>query len=105
MFPSGETSDAELLMRAPEKLVTAENRRGMLILGRPPGPVKGAPDRTAYWPGYLAAGPWCKANPNGPLSELLSLTPADLFAGLRYPGSITAIRASTLHRPALLASR
>lgn len=53
-----------------------------IYLGQPLKSVEGAPDRCAYYVGYLMVEAWVKANPKRPLGDLLRVKPADLWRAL-----------------------
>ncbi|MEM7515537.1 MAG: hypothetical protein AAF368_01250, partial [Planctomycetota bacterium] len=94
-----DLTQAEALMWTPEELESAQKNETKLLeafkraslsddpevhatflqLGPTPAGVPGAPSRTAYWIGYLAAKRWHAANKDEPLSALLQLTALDLF--------------------------
>jgi hypothetical protein len=105
VFVSGELtgtqSEAALLMWPAEKLAAAEahqdailtafrsarsaprDRAGdWLTLGHPLATVPGAPDRSAYYLGFLAAKAWRTAHPRAPLADLFDLSMEDFFAVL-----------------------
>lgn len=96
-------SDAQLLMWPTSKLEAATKHQDAiyraflaasrddqsdlndwLIKDRPLRAVPGAPDRAAYWLGFLAARKWFAEHPNEGAKGLLNLTGAELFEDFAF---------------------
>jgi len=97
-----DTPDHMALMWTEEKLRAAEERRDgilrafraaaplenspaehdFMLLHRPLRSVPGAPDRCAYYVGWLAVRAWREKNPAAPPSALLHASPGEIFAAL-----------------------
>jgi hypothetical protein len=96
------TADHSALMWTPEKLAAAHEHRGAILAefrrladsrdvrkigafiygDRPLRAVSGAPDRCAYYVGWLAVARWHDQHPERPLADLLKVPPAEIFAAL-----------------------
>ena len=92
---------ASLLMWSPGKLAAATERKAEILaafarvraepsansgdwlhLGRPLAAVPGAPDRCAYWVGYLAAQRWADGRKPHTYEQLLGIDPEELLREL-----------------------
>jgi len=99
------SADHEALMWTKDQLRSARNRQAAIIAafdrmkdetdmrrigdflygGRPLQAVRGAPDRSGYFVGWLAVAAWRNANPKRPLGDLLRVAPQAMFDALK-PG-------------------